>query len=131
MLGDTAIELEATGDKIRADGFFGQKDGLHSVAWSLEDFTGRIFLEASLETDPQDNDWFSIHLDGSKTFVEYPLKPGDPSGAKGDTMIDAFTFQGNFLWLRVKMDKSFVRPIPTTDTEKSFLGSIKKVLLNH
>ena len=52
MLGDTQIELDVTGDKIRADGFFGQKDGLHSVSWSLEDFTGRIFLEASLETDP-------------------------------------------------------------------------------
>lgn len=130
MLGDTAIALEAVGEKIRADGFFGQKDGLHSVAWSLEDFTGRIFLEASLETDPQENDWFPIHLDGSKIFIEYPLISTSPSGKRGDTLVDAFTFQGNFLWLRVKMDKTFVRPIAVTDTEKSFLGSIKKVLLN-
>ncbi len=131
MLGDTAIALEAVGEKIRADGFFGQKDGLHSVAWSLEDFTGRIFLEASLETDPEENDWFSIFLDGSKSFIEYPLIPASPSGKRGDTSVDAFTFQGNFLWLRVKMDKQYVRPVATTDAEKSLLGSIKKVLLNH
>ena len=131
MLPDTGIELEAVGDKIRADGWFGQKDGLHSVAWSLEDFTGRIFIEASLETDPQDNDWFSIFLDGTKAFIEYPIQPGTPSGAIGDTMLDAFTFQGNFLWLRIRMDKTYVRPVATTDSEKSLLGSIKKVLLNH
>ena len=131
MLGNTGINLEAVGDKIRADGWFGQKDGLHSVALYLEDFTGRIFIEASLENDPQDEDWFPIFLDGAKAYVEYPLVPGDPSGAHGDTMIDAFTFQGNFLWVRIRMDKTYYRPLPTTDTEKSLLGSIKKVLLNH
>lgn len=131
MLGDTQIELDVTGDKIRADGFFGQKDGLHSVAWSLEDFTGRIFLEASLATDPQEEDWFSLFLDGSKAFIEYPLIPGVPSGAKGDTMVDAFTFQGNFIWLRVRIDRSFIRPFPISDLEKALLGSVKKVLLNH
>ncbi len=131
MLGDTAIELEAVGEKIRADGFFGMKDGLHSVAWSLEDFTGRIFIDASLETDPQENDWFPLFLDGTKAFTEYPLIPALPSGKNGDTTVDAFTFQGNFLWLRIRMDKTYVRPIPTTDTQKSLLGSIKKVLLNH
>lgn len=132
MLGDTGIQLEAVGDKIRADGYFGQKDGLHSVAWVLEDFTGRIFIEASLETDPEETDWFSIFLDGSKAYIEYPLIPGAPTGKNGgDTMVDAFTFQGNFLWLRVRMDKTYVRPVPTTDSQKSLLGSITKVLLNH
>lgn len=131
MLGDTGIELVVVGEKIRADGFFGQKDGLHSIAWSLEDFTGRIFIDASLETDPQENDWFPIHLDGSKAYIEYPLISVSPSGANGDTTVDAFTFQGNFLWLRVRIDKTHVRPIPTTDSEKSLLGSVRKVLLNH
>ncbi len=131
MLGDTGIEQNVTGDKVRADGFFGQKDGLHSVAWTLEDFTGRIFIEASLETDPQENDWFTIFLDGAKPYIEYPLNPVDPTGAHGDTFIDAFTFQGNFIWLRVRIDRSFVVPEPTTDTEKGLLGSIGKVLLNH
>jgi len=131
MLGDTQLELDVTGDKIRADGFFGQKDGLHTVAWFLEDFTGRIFLEASLESDPQDDDWFSVFLDGSKAFIEYPLISGSPTGAKGDTLVDAFTFMGNFIYLRVRIDRSFIRPFPTTDVEKSLLGSVKKVLLNH
>lgn len=131
MLGDTQLELDVTGDKVRADGWFGAKDGLHSVAWTLENFTGRIFLEASLETDPQENDWFPLFLDGSKAFIEYPLIPGDPSGVRGDTMVDSFTFMGNFIWLRVRIDRSYIRPLPTSDLEKSLLGSVTKVLLNH
>ena len=131
MLGDTLAELNVTGDKIKADSFFGMKDGLHQVSWSLEDFTGRIFLEATLESDPQEGDWFSIFLDGSNAFIEYPLIPLSPTGSNGDTMVDSFTFLGNFLYVRVRMDRSFVRPVPSTEAEIAELGSIKKVLLNH
>jgi len=131
VLGNTGIEQNVTSDKVRADGFFGQKDGLHSMAWTLEDFTGRIFIEASLATDPQENDWFPIFLNGAKPYIEYPLDPINPTGPHGDTGVDAFTFQGNFLWLRVRIDRSFVVPVPTTDAEKGLLGSIGKVLLNH
>ena len=131
VLGTTGIEQNVTSDKVRADGFFGQKDGLHTILWQLEDFTGRIFLEASLETDPEENDWFAIQLDGAKPFIEYPLDPVNPSGPHGDTDVDAFTFQGNFLFIRVRIDRSFVVPVPTTDAEKGLLGSIGKVLLNH
>lgn len=131
MLSDTFIELNVTGDKIRADAWFGLKDGLHTVTFHLSDFTGRIFIEASLESDPQDNDWFPIFLNGSKSFVEYPLDSLEPTGIAGDTFVDAYTFQGNFLYLRAGIDRSFVVPVPTTDSEKSALGSVKKILLNH
>ena len=131
VLGSTGIEQNVTSDKVRADGWFGQKDGLHSIAWYLEDFTGRILVEASLETDPLESDWFPIQLDGAKSYIEYPEIPTNPSGPHGDTLVDAFTFQGNFLWLRVRIDRSYVVPVPTTDAEKGLLGSVGKVLLNH
>jgi len=79
VLGNTGIEQNVTSDKVRADGWFGEKDGLHTILWQLEDFTGRIFLEASLETDPEENDWFPIQLDGAKSYIEYPLDPINPS----------------------------------------------------
>lgn len=132
MLGDTFLELNVTGEKIRADGFFGQKDGLHSVAFYLQDFTGRVFIEGTLASEPVDGvDWFAIFLDGTNSFIEYPLDLSNPTGVNGDTMVDAFTFQGNFVYLRVRIDRSFVVPIPVTDPEKALLGSIGKVLLNH
>ena len=132
VMGDTQVNLNLTGDKIRADGYFGYKDGLHTVTFHIEDFTGRIFLEATLESNPAETDWFSLFLDGSKAYTEYPIDPNNPSsGNNGDTMVDAFTFQGNFLYIRARMDRSYVVPVPTTEPEISLLGSIKKILLNH
>ena len=131
MLDDTFIELNVTGDKVRADAFFGLKDGLHTVTFQLENFTGRIFIEASLESDPQEVDWFPVFLNGANAFQEYPLDPLEPTGISGDTFVDAYTFQGNFLFLRARVDRSYIVPVPTTDSEKSLLGSVKRILLNH
>lgn len=132
MLGDTGNSMEAVGEKIRADAYYAQSDGLHSVAIHLQNFTGRIYIEATLISDPQENDWFPIILSGGSAYVEYPLIPGQPSsGLQGDTMVDAFTFQGNFLYLRARMDKTYYRPIPASNAEKALLGSITKIMLNH
>lgn len=131
ILGDTFIELNVTGDAIRADAWFGLKDGLHTVTFHLEDFTGRIYIEASLESDPQENDWFPVHLNGGNAYMEYPLDSLAPTGIAGDTFVDAFTFQGNFLYVRGRVDRSYIVPVPTTDVEKALLGSVRKILLNH
>lgn len=139
VLSDTGTELNVTSDKVRADGWFGAHDGLHTIAFFLSNFTGRIFLEATLATEPETTDWFPVVLDGTKAYVEYPLAPPlnsafnsvDPTGGDGSTFVDAFTLQGNFLWLRVRIDRSYIKPVPTTDSEKALLGSVRKVLLNH
>lgn len=131
LLGDTFIEQNVTGDAVRADAWFGFKDGIHTVTFHLENFTGRIFIEASLESDPQESDWFAIFLNGSKPYIQYPLDSLNPTGIDGDTFVDAFTFQGNFLWLRARIDRTYFVPAPTTDAEKSLLGSVRKILLNH
>lgn len=131
VLGDTQVELNVTSDKVRADGWYGQKDGLHTISFYLDDFTGRIYLEASLATDPEESDWFDIFLNGGNSYQEYPLTPGAPTGTHGDTLVDAYTFQINALWVRVKIDRSYVMPQPTTDAEKTLLGSVSKILLNH
>ncbi len=131
VLGNTGIEQNVTSDKAKADSFFGQKDGLHTMAWTLEDFTGRVFIDATLALDPEEIDWFPILLNGARAFIEYPLDSINPTGPHGDTGVDAVTFKGNFLFVRFRIDRSFVVPVPTTDAEKGLLGSIDKVLLNH
>jgi len=131
MLDDTGIIQSVSGEAIRADAWFGLKDGLHTVTFHMEDFTGRIYIEASLETEPAEIDWFPVHLNGGNAYMQYPLDPLVPTGTAGDTFVDAFTFQGNFLYLRARIDRSYYVPVPTTDDEKSLLGSVKKILLNH
>lgn len=131
MLNDTGNDMEAVGDPVRADGYYSSPDGLHTITIHLENFVGRFYLEGTLETDPSENDWFYIQLSGGAPYVQYPRDPRNPTGEdNGDTGVDAYTFVGNFVYLRASIDKNYVVPVPTTDSEKALLGSIVKVLLN-
>lgn len=131
LLNDTGNELEANGDPVRADGYYSAPDGLHTITIHLANFTGRFYLEGTLETDPSEDDWFYVHLTGGTPYVQYPQDPNNPTGEDGgDTGVDAYTFLGNFVFLRASIDKNYVVPFPTDDSEKALLGSIRKVLLN-
>lgn len=131
LLNDTGNELEVTGDKVPADGYYGSSDGLHTITIHLSNFTGRVYLEATLAADPKEEDWFYINLSGGKPYVQYPLSQLNPTGIHGDTGVDAYTFVGNFVYLRARIDKTYIVPAPSSDSEKALLGSITKILLNH
>lgn len=123
-------ELSYIGDKVKADGYYDQTDGLHTVSASLTNFVGRIHIEASLATDPSEADWFPIYLTSGNSFRQYPVD-ATPSGdnGKGDTTVEAWTFRANILWLRARVDRSAVLPVPT-DYDVSLYGKVNKILLN-
>ena len=131
MLGDTNGQFEVTGNMIRGDGYYGFPDGNHTISIHLQNFTGRIWLEGSLASEPRnddctmqfdtENDWFPISLNVCNPFIQY----------ERETSSRAYTFQGNFVWLRVRLDRSYIQPVPETDTDLAELGNIRKVLLNH
>ena len=92
-------------DKVKGDGYFGNSDGLHTVAYvTSSDFVGTIKMQGSLATDPDNAiDWFDI--DGTSV--------GDGSSVVETTFKN---FTGNFVWLR---------SVTTVET-----GSVTKILLN-
>lgn len=90
------------------DAFFCNNDGLHTVAVYAENYTGKFFVQASLEesTTPSDSDWFDIWL----TQLNPELELDEFTG------IEPFNFTGSIRWVR------FVHiPDPTNE------GSIIKV----
>ena len=93
-----------TSDKIKADGYYGNADGLHTVAYIVSsDYVGTITMQGSLATNPESTDWFDI----AGTTV------GDGSSVVETQYIN---FTGNFVW---------VRSVVTADT-----GSVTKILIN-
>jgi len=91
-------------DKVKADGYYGNADGLHTVAYICsDDFVGTIKMQASLATDPDASDWFDIN----GTSV------GDGSSVVPTTYKN---FTGNFVWVRSSV---------TVET-----GSVNKIQLN-
>jgi len=146
LLPDTSGLFEVTGDPVKADAYFGNPDGLHTIAIYLQNFIGRIFIEASLEKAPTSTDWFPIHLAGSIPYLEFligdsvsnvPANIGEGATTGKDGVI-GFTFQGNFLWIRARLDRSFFPNPPSPSNisgdlsaEIANFGVIRKILLNH
>lgn len=159
MLDDTQGKVNVVGEPVRADAYFGLTDGLHTVAIYFQNFIGRVYIEASLSNDPQEDEWFPINLNGELPYLQYTKADGSllhtPTGLSdqhlGKNGVEAFTFQGNFLYLRARVDRSYISPFdqyPADYTgqgtgaqgyvnasydhaEVNQLGVIRKILLNH
>ena len=130
MMGDSEGEYNFTGDEIRADEWFGTTGGYFTVAIHIHNLRGRVYVEASLAEEPTENDWFSIWLTPTTSYVQYPRDLSDPTGSTGDTGVEAYNFEGNFTWLRTRLDRSYMTPEPESDEAIAAFGVVQKILLN-
>ena len=96
-------ELSYTGEAVKADAYYGFTDGLHTAAIQLVDFVGHVYIEATLEKEPGDGDWFPLQLSGITDYLDYRTATTETKGR---------TFYGNFVWLRARIDRDHV-----TETE--------------
>lgn len=130
LLGNTSGELNVVGPAVKGDGFYGFSDGLHTISAKLDDFVGRLYIEATLELHPTEDDWFPIMLSSNNPYIEYPINPNMPTGTHGDTGVDSFVIEGNFVFVRARIDKNYVVPTPITPEDIANLGSITQILMN-
>ncbi len=100
--------------KYQGDGYYSQIDGVHTVAYHVSagsataanNFNGSIKMQGSLATTPTEDDWFDI---ANTTFT-----------ADTSTLVAAYNFTGNFVWVRAKCYSW------TTAS-----SSVTKILYNH
>lgn len=109
-------EHDYTGPNIPSDAYYGFTDGLHTLSIDVSDFTGRIYIESTLANQPTDNDWFIVHLNPITGYLEYNNKTG----------IEGYTFQGNLMYIRARVERSHLSGPPDITT----LGHVNKILLN-
>jgi len=117
-----------TGDKQKADGYFGRSDGFHTVQINLTEFTGEIAFQGSLAITPSDTDWFSVEISSTTdTTVASVDTTGAITSATTTTLSSVslsdessnlnYNFTGNYVWIRA---------VVTNWTS----GSIKSILMN-
>ena len=135
MMTNTGRNHNVTGDKIRGDGYYGRTDGIHTVQVVVNNFTGSFGIQGTLATEPVEADWFDINLNTNQNvasaspYVAFPANPAAPTGLDGDNGTMAFTFVGNYVYLRAILDRSnIVEPGELDATTE--LGVISKVLLS-
>jgi hypothetical protein len=117
MMSTTGTQLDLIGDKYPGNAFYGYTDAISTVQIIYQNFVGGWGLQATLALNPEPTDWFWVNLnpngDANTPFVIYPQNQLAPTGNNGgDTGSQAFTFVGNFVWLRAVLTRSYIQPPP-------------------
>lgn len=74
---------------VQAADYYRGRGGLQTVTFSLDQFEGRIVLQATLDTVPETATWFDVYEIGDPLV---PLTDYHPESV-----------QGNFVWTRVNV----------------------------
>lgn len=129
LLDTTTGKVNAVGSKFPGAGYSSTIGCLHTVSISLSNFIGRLYIEGSLASDPTESDWFPIELIANKEYLQFPQDPHKPTGAGGgDSGTVAYSFSGNYIWIRARVNRDYLIPYPMDD---QFVGQVEKVLLNY
>ncbi len=135
LLDTTSGKINVTGIKQKGAGYSNTIGNNHTVSISLNNFTGRIWIEGSIANDPAESDWFPIPVKDDQRFLQFPRSPFRPSepfssfgATTGDTGTYGYSFTGNFIWIRARVDRSYITPPPV---DAGLLGAVTKILLNY
>jgi len=129
LLGSTTTQINVVGIQQKGAGYSNTIGCNHTVSISVINFIGRVYIQGSLASQPGPADWFSIPLVGDTPFVQFPQNPAAPTGqGNGDTGVVAFSFSGNYIWVRAVVDRSYLIPPPT---DPSLVGAVRYILLNY
>lgn len=88
-----------TGNSQPAAAYYLGNQNLQTVNISLTNCTGNIVIEASLATDPTNDDWFDVYELTANADAAANTAPQIASNAKMYTNV-----QGNFVYMRAKVE---------------------------
>lgn len=127
ILSATGTEMNKYSIEVKGDSYYGYTDGFHTIQVTYNQYVGRLRLQATLSLEPGVDDWFDIvPTDTLGTsfneggFVQF--NANDP--AQGS---EAYSFSGNFTFIRVYMDREHVGDGTTYDPS---YGQISRVILS-
>lgn len=112
MLGNG--EIDQLSDALRGDGYYGYRDGTQTLAVTFNNFIGRIQIEATLEINPTESDWFPVWMNRATPYKQYSIETNGT---------ESFSVRGNFVLIRFRKTRSYL-------SDTSSVGDITKVMLS-
>ncbi len=124
-------EYNYSGEAFRGDASFGSSDGLHTVSARVNKFVGRLYIEATLASQPSETDWFPVFLTSGANYYQFPESTLDPFVSEGATTTVGFSFRVNAMFLRARVDRTYHGNYSAdTAFTVSRWGGVEEVLLN-
>jgi hypothetical protein len=123
----TGTDMNKYSETVKGDSYYGYTDGLHTIQVTYNQFVGRLRIQCTLSLTPTDTDWFDIApATTSGTFWNpagyIQFNANDPADFS-----EAYTFQGNFTFIRIYMDREHVGDGATYDDS---YGRVSRVILS-
>ena len=77
-------------DAVKAADYYRGRGGVQSIGFNVTGVTGRVFIDATLDSDPNSASWFDTLTYGSATvpLTEYTVE----------------SLLGNFTWIRARVE---------------------------
>jgi len=127
LLSSTSNNYDVQGAGFHADSWYGYTDGLHTVSVTYVNLYGNFHLQGTLSTDEEDeSSWFDIDINSTDNAIPY-------IEFNGESGINAFSFVGNFTFIRASLNRSERADLDpddlNSDSAKDNQGLIEKVLL--
>jgi hypothetical protein len=121
----TASTMNVTTAAVEGDSYYGYSDGLHTLAVKYIGFKGRIYVQGTLSLTPTEADWFNVQVPGGVSIVNGGYKQFPQSGTDGLTGIEGYNIVGNFAWLRLKFDRSYLGDGTTYSADYGQIDSVR------
>lgn len=132
IMSASGTDMNKYSEQAKGDSYYGYTDGLHTIQVTYNSFVGRFRIQATLSLEPTEADWFDLVIDplsglypGSNPWNEdgYIQYNANAPASKSE----AYTFKGNFAYIRTYMDREHVGDGTTYDPS---YGSITRVILS-
>ena len=125
MLCATGSKIDVVGSKIKADGYYGLSDGVHTIQAQFTNFIGGFGIQGTLSLDPQPEDWAWISLNGLAAYDD-PGYLNLPIADESLTGTFLYSVTGNFTYIRAVLTRTHLGVGEATFDH----GEITKVLVS-
>jgi hypothetical protein len=108
LLNSTANNINVIGTAEQTAGYSNNINGSNKVNIFLTNFIGRIYIEGSLANYPGNNEWFPINIGQNLSYLQFPNN--FPTPIVGVTGVFTYDFNGSFMWVRARVDRTYIIP---------------------
>lgn len=108
IMSSTGAEMNQYSTEAQADSYFGYTDGLHTIQCTYEEFEGNVHIQGTLDLSPEAGDWFDINPQTVHGTAFITDTNGTFSPHANTSASEAYTFTGNFAYVRVYMNRTNV-----------------------
>lgn len=127
IMSASGTDMNKYSEVVEGDSYYGYTDGLHTIQVIYNQFVGRVRIQCTLSLTPAETDWFDIVPDSTVGSFWNPAGYIQFNANAPADMSEAYTFQGNFTYIRVYMDREHVGDGATYDES---YGQISRVILS-